>query len=108
MTWGRQSKVFSSTDLANGINLAAEFIDNPFAGPFANVDFAVRAQQNFETPLIKTLIHDLPQEEKLLPDQKDELEKIASAANAKDKVLADAAAAAVVPVKHTITIEAAP
>ena len=107
VTWGKSSKVYSADDLAKGINLAAEFLDNPFSEQFAKVDQAVRAQQNFETPMIKELIHSLPEYEQMLPDAKDDVEKIATAAAAKDKSLSDAAAAVVTPVHYTITIEAA-
>src|SRR6185295_2891091 len=34
VTWGSESKEFSADELAKGINLAAEFLDNPFSGPF--------------------------------------------------------------------------
>ncbi|HEX4125519.1 MAG TPA: SGNH/GDSL hydrolase family protein [Tepidisphaeraceae bacterium] len=107
VTWGKTSKVFSSDELAKGINLAAEFLDNPFSAQFAKVDQAVRAQQDFETPLIKGLIHDLPGFEQMVPEDKDQLEKFAADAAAKDQSLAAAAAAAVTPVQYTITIEAA-
>jgi lysophospholipase L1-like esterase len=107
VTWGKSSKVYSSDDLAKGINLAAEFLDNPFSESFAKVEQAVRAQQNFETPMIKGLIHEIPDFEQMMPDTKDPFEKIAVSAEAKDKSLSDAAAAAVTPVHYTITIEAA-
>jgi lysophospholipase L1-like esterase len=108
VTWGKTSKVFASADLAKGINLAAEFLDNPFSAQFAKVDQAVRNKQNFETPMIKNLIHGLIEFEQIVPEDKDNLEKAASDLAAKDKSLAADVSAAVTPVDHTITIEAAP
>ena len=48
-----------SEQLAQGINLAAEFLDNPFVEPFHKVESQIRKQQDFETPLVKKLIHNL-------------------------------------------------
>jgi hypothetical protein len=50
VTWGSQTKAFTAAQLERGINLAAEFQDNPFSAPFAKVDNVVRTQQNFEPP----------------------------------------------------------
>ena len=66
ITWGEKSKQFPADQLAKGINLAAEFMDNPFVESFVKVHQAVQAQQGFETPMIKALVnsrmryHDLP------------------------------------------------
>ncbi len=38
VTWGKTSKEFSAEQLSTGINLAAEFIDNPFSEPFQKVE----------------------------------------------------------------------
>ena len=48
ISWGDRSKVFEAGQLAKGINLAAEFLDNPFAEPFKAVEDAVRKQQQYE------------------------------------------------------------
>ena len=105
VTWGGAAKEFAATDLAKGINLAAEFLDNPFCEPFKKVERAVRAQQNYETPLIKELIHRLPGFKRMVPDEADALDRIREGASTRAKALFDAAAATVVPVKHTIRIE---
>jgi hypothetical protein len=105
VTWGATTKEYDAAALAKGVNLAADFLNNPFSEPFKKVEEAVRAQQNFETPLIKELLHRWPEFAKLLPDQKAAFDQIAQAAIDKSKALNDAAAAAVVPVKHTIKIE---
>ena len=38
VTWGKTSKEFSASQLKEGINLAAEFLDNPFSEAFQKVD----------------------------------------------------------------------
>lgn len=53
VTWGADSKTFSAAQLEQGINLAAEFPNNPFDQAFAKVDGAVIAKQAFETREIK-------------------------------------------------------
>jgi lysophospholipase L1-like esterase len=110
VTWGSHSKIFSSEDLQKGINLAAEFLDNPFSepnGPFAKVEALIKAQQAYETPAIKTLLHSLPQWDKSLPESKTTLDRLREDLANKDVNLRKAARAAVVPVRHTIKIEAA-
>lgn len=105
VTWGKASKEFPTADLAKGINLAAEFLDNPFCDAFRKVDQAVRAQQNFETPMIKEVINKLPTMDRLVPEEKEAFQRVRAALAKRDKELFDAAAAAVVPVKHSLKIE---
>ena len=107
VTWGKESKVFTGTQLAQGINLAAEFLDNPFSQPFLKVQRAIQAQQNMETPLIKTLLMMVPQLEQWTNDKQD-VAKIVDDSIQHDEQLRAAAAAQVVPVKYTITVAPAP
>lgn len=107
VTWGTVAKEFTPEQLAKGINLAAEFLDNPFSEPFKTVDAKVRAQQGFETPLVKDMINKLPTYKKFAPEESEAIDRIATKLIARDKELFDAASAAVVPVKHTLKIEAA-
>src|SRR5262245_2649744 len=46
--WGKWSKIFDAEELANGVNLSAEFLDNPFSGPFKAVESAVSKQPQYE------------------------------------------------------------
>ena len=55
IVWGNESKTFTGSELAEGINLAAEFPDNPFSATFAKVDAAVAAKQAYETKEIQKL-----------------------------------------------------
>jgi lysophospholipase L1-like esterase len=57
VSWGDQSATFTADQLAAGINLAAEFPENPFSAAFAKVDSAVADKQAFETKEIKEIFH---------------------------------------------------
>ena len=105
VTWGEAGKEFAAADLAKGINLAAEFLDNPFSGPFQKVEQKIREQQNYETPLVKTFLHSLPASKAIVPEEADALVRVATVAMAKDKTLREASAAAVKPVQHKLSIE---
>jgi len=115
VTWGKSSKEFAAADLAKGINLAAEFMDNPFHDQFMKVDAAVQAQQADETLLVKSFLHGIPQlattVTAIAPGQADTvqtltegMQKIAAGGLKHDQDLFDAAHALVVPVEHTIQI----
>lgn len=106
VTWGTQSKVFSAADLTKGINLAAEFIENPFSVPFREVQQRIAQKQAMETPLIKTLIQNLPAYANMLPDEKELISRLGGALVQKNKAAREEVAASVKPVKHTIKIEA--
>lgn len=105
VTWGTATREFPAGDAERGINLAAEFLDNPFSAQFLKVEQAVKAQQDFETPLVKRLMHELAEFETLVPEEKAKMEEIKSFGMKKAKVMFDHAAAAVTPVRHTIKVE---
>jgi lysophospholipase L1-like esterase len=105
VTWGGASKTFPAADLAKGVNLAAEFPDNPFAKPFQAVLAAVQKKQAFETPMVKSFLHGLPDFERLLPEEKETFAKLKAAMLEKYKPMAGTVTEAVKPVKHTIKIE---
>lgn len=56
VTWGKASKVFAKQELEKGINLAAEFLDNPFKDAFAKVDAVVLEKQTLESILIRNVL----------------------------------------------------
>ncbi len=105
LTWGTTSKEIAATELANGINLAAEFPDNPFSEPFAKVESAIARKQGMEVGLIKTLIHNLPAYQRAAPDEAPAIDRIAERLVNQDRQAREAAAAAVQPIRHTIRIE---
>lgn len=106
LTWGQSTQTYTGAQLAKGINLAAEFLDNPFSRAFAKVDAAVRKQQAFETPLTKQILHDVPIFKNTLPEDAAAIDELAAKAIAKDKGLAEQSALALEPVRHVIKIEA--
>ena len=107
VTWGKTAKTFTRQELAKGVNLAAEFFDNPFSDAFKKVDDEVAKKQQFETFLIKECYRLLGGIERQLGD---DAETAAAARTIRAKLLArhDALAKAVrdavTPVRHSITI----
>ena len=108
ITWGNSSKEFTAAELSKGINLAAEFMENPFSEQFEKVHQAVKKQQAFETPLLKTFVVNIPAYKSLVGDRDAAMfDTLAQSGADKDKALHDSAASLVTAVRHTIRIEAA-
>ena len=96
VTWGGETRTYSSEQLAAGVNLAEDFVVNPFSAAFAGVDGAIAEKQKYETRQIKDLFHG--PEGKVDPDTTSALtEKVR-------QPLVEAITAAFVPVTHTIQI----
>lgn len=111
VTWGSAAKEFTRDELAQGVNLAAAFPDNPFSQPFQKVAAAVAAKQAFETQLIKNVITSMPAVSRVLDDDPDAgkaQEVIRAKLWAKHAKLAAGATAAAAPVKHALAVEAVP
>ena len=108
VTWGKTSKEFPAADLAKGINLAAEFTDNPFCKPFLAVEMKVQAQQNAEVEIVKQLIHTLPAFKKRMPDKSALMDDVRDALIQQDVDLRKTSSEAVMPVTHMIKVEAVP
>ena len=51
--WGTKTKTFNKKELAKGINLANEFIENPFQSSFLNISNLIYHKQSFETSFVK-------------------------------------------------------
>lgn len=96
ITWGDTSHTYSAAQLAEGINLAAEFIDNPFGEAFARVEEAVAAKQKFETRQVKQVFHGRA--------GRSNMEQAVADTERERQPLADAVLASVRPVEHTIEI----
>jgi hypothetical protein len=103
--WGNASKEFDAGELQKGINLAAEFLDNPFSEPFRRIEDQIRRKQDLETPMVKETINQIPRVVQWAPTAKDALNEAAAKAIESDKDLSDALTVSVVPVKHTLKIE---
>ena len=97
VTWGGESKTYSPDQLARGINLVAEFSQNPFCEAFAKVDAAVAEKQAYDTRQIKQAFRS--------PEAKQDMEGVAARTEKEREPLAAAIKAAFVPVTHTLKIE---
>jgi len=107
--WGGAVKSFSKEELERGVNLAAAFLDNPFSDAFRKVDELVAKKQGFETPMIKEVVTRFRTTRDLLGSDAEAEKALATLRGrlvAKDDALHATVRAAVVPVKHTISVEA--
>lgn len=107
VTWGDKSKEFDAAELAKGINLAAEFLDNPFSEPFAKLGKTIATQQRYETTAVKEMLHNLPDWKKTTADADAEFGSLEKGLIQTDGALRKASASAVKPVRHSIQVEAA-
>jgi alpha-acetolactate decarboxylase len=98
VAWGEESKTFAASQLATGVNLADEFVANPFSGAFEKVDKAVAAKQEYETRQIKVMFHG--------PEAKTEMEAIEKLTERVRAPLVAAVRKAFVPVTHTLRVTA--
>jgi lysophospholipase L1-like esterase len=108
--WGASEKVFTAEQLAAGINLAAEFLDNPFNDEFAKVEAAMKKQQAFETPATKILLHSMNMSawQTNMPEETDTLKKLQSDVVGKSRNLEAAARSTFTPVRHTLELTPVP
>jgi len=97
VTWGDETHDYSAAQLTAGVNLAEDFAVNPFSAAVAKVDAAVAEKQKYETRQIKELFHG--------PEGKTNADGTAALTEKVRQPLADAIAAAFVPVTHTIRIQ---
>jgi lysophospholipase L1-like esterase len=95
--WGDQTRDYTASQLAQGVNLAEDFQVNPFSEAFNRVDYAVIAKQCYETWQIKEKFHDF--------DGLADIEAVVKQTEAERAPLAEAIAKDFVPVTHTIQIQ---
>jgi len=109
VTWGNGSKTYTADELKAGVNLAADFPDNPFATTFQSVSTQVLQKQSAETALIKNLLRSMNASAQYLPSDKDKeaIAQLTESIKKRDETLATETRAWVKPLTHTITIEAA-
>ena len=105
VTFGTAAKEFAAADLAKGINLAAEFPDNPFAGPFAAEMKKIQSKQNLETQLDKNFYNSIPQYQKAVPEAAAAYKAVEPAIRDLLTAQAKAVADGVKPVWYEIKVE---
>jgi len=98
VTWGGNVHSYSAAELAAGVNLAADYVLNPFSNAFIHVDVAVGEKQKYETRQIKELFHGA--------EGTADPEGTAAVTEKARQPLVEAVAKAFVPVTHTLQIEA--
>jgi hypothetical protein len=99
VTWGVQSRVYTAAALEAGVNLADDFVVNPFSQQFRRVDEAVARKQAYETRQIKDLFHG--------PEGRVDMENTALLTEKVRQGLSAAIEREFLPVRHTLDIEAA-
>ena len=102
VTWGKWAKIFSAAQLAEGVNLAAEFLDNPFSGPFKSIENAVFKQQQYEATGVRSIFRGFA------AGWREEDASSEEGIVEKARELEAAARSAVKPVKHSLTITPMP
>lgn len=109
--WGKTKKTFTRHQLEAGVNLAAEFIDNPFVPAFNKLMAAVAKQQAFETLMIKGTFNPLRRLPTQIPGEHQEIDgavnTIITKMEVKEAELQKATHAAKEAVEHEIVITAA-
>jgi lysophospholipase L1-like esterase len=106
VTWGTESKEFSAEQLKKGINLAAEFLENPFCNAFRQLDNAVTSQQQFEIFYIKEFLgQNRPTLAKAIPETMPALDRAGRSLREVGDRLAEYTAGKVIPVTHLLRVE---
>ena len=106
VTWGRVSKEYTAANLARGVNLAADFLVNPFVEQFNKVNLAVQLQETQETVLFQTFMHSKTEWLKTYaPQSGAALDQLIATGMAQHDLLYQQAADLVIPIEHTIKIE---
>ena len=109
VTWGAAKKTFPCAQLEKGINLAAEFIENPFVGPFQRLDRIVQQKQQYETNMIKRIVTNFRQIRNVV-GKDDELDELLAGVygklGIKQEKYQEQARASVQPLRHKLSVVA--
>ncbi len=104
ITWGTITKEYSAEQLKQGINLASEFLTNPFSQPFADIEKKIKEKQYFETKYFKGLVHQLGEMKTQFGDDPS-FASVVDVIKKRHSELSDQITEMIKPVTHTITIE---
>jgi len=105
VTWGEQSKIFTADELAKGINLAAEFLDNPFLKSFQSIEQRISEKQSKQINLYHNIMDNFHFYKDYIPQEQPQIEKMRDELLEWDRQTSDAVSAEVVPIVHTISIQ---
>ncbi len=109
VTWGEGSKTFSRAQLEKGINLAAEFLDNPFVESFQRLDRIVQQKQQYETNMIKRIVTNFRQIRNVVGED-EELDRLLGGVYGKlagkQEKYQQQARASVQPLRHKLSVRA--
>ena len=97
VTWGEHSRIFTSAQLTKGVNLAAEFPQNPTSPAFARIWKAVAEKQAYETKQIKTLFRS--------PEAKKDMEAVVKSSELEHAKMVAALKAAYAPAETSLLLE---
>jgi hypothetical protein len=103
VNWGGNRRVFTAEQLKQGVNLAAEFEDNPFSTRFAMIDAAVDGKQAFETREIKNLFR-VPGDNVTMEQIAQQTDRMLKDAERERDALEKAIRVAYAPVTYTLTV----
>ena len=106
ITWGAGTKEFTKEQLNAGVNLAAEFLTNPFTAPFMAIDKKVHAKQDFESLFIRGFINGEKSLVQTMPAEAESFKSVQDSFEAAHQQLFADLASSVTPVVHTISIRA--
>ncbi|MBC7784809.1 MAG: SGNH/GDSL hydrolase family protein [Burkholderiales bacterium] len=104
ITWGTTVREYSIEQLKGGINLAADFIPNPFNDRFVEVEKKIREKQGFETKYGKGLVHAIGDARPQLGDDP-ALDAVMQSVRTRHTEFTRAVTEVVQPVTHTLVIE---
>ncbi|MBS0211335.1 MAG: SGNH/GDSL hydrolase family protein [Planctomycetes bacterium] len=107
--WGKETKEFTREQLAEGVNLAAEFDVTPFDASFKKLIDTIGGKQSFETYLIKNLSltsRTMVGELKSDAAAQSAMQTLMARGVARQQELDEQVHAALGPVKHSLTITA--
>ena len=109
VVWGSESREFSAADLKKGINLAAEFLKNPFVPSFTAVNEAVVRKCKYNQMVNMTYLGENSQNwRKQFPDQSAAFDAIEANFRIVNNAMLEKCAQLVKPVVHAIKIEPIP
>jgi lysophospholipase L1-like esterase len=97
ITWGEASKVFTAGQLKQGVNLAAEFPQNPTSATFAKIWQAIGEKQAYETKQMQKLFRS--------PEAKADMAAVVKSSELEHDRLAGVLKDAIKPVDSTLKVE---